>query len=305
LSQPQRKLATYLVSRGLLLILFEFTIIRASWTFGVDYSQFILAGVIWMLGWCMVLLAALIWLPTWLVGVVGLALIGGQNVFQALPSGWISQFMYLGGEIELRAGGPSVSVLYTIVPWIGVMASGYAFGAIMTREPPVRRRLCLWIGLGATLIFVIGAAISALASQPAEGSAPFLFQLLNQRKYPASQLFLLMTLGPAIALLPFVERVRGPFSRMFETFGRVPMFYYLLHIPLIHALSLLVWKVRDGSAHAEWFATAPYVFVEPEQRWSLALLYAVFAVAVALLYPACRWFAAVKSKHPGGWVRYI
>ena len=127
-----------------------------------------------------------------------------------------------------------------------------------------------------------------------------LFQLLNQRKYPASQIYLLMTLGPPIALLPLAERTRGWLSQAFTTVGRVPMFYYLLHIPLIHVLALLVWKIRDGQTHAEWFASAPYVSVPPEQRWSLALLYLVFVIAVAALYFPCRWFVGVKkrSRHP-------
>ena len=302
---PRRELAAYLLTRGALLALLEFTVIRASWTFGVDYSQFILAGVIWMLGICMALMAALVWLPVWAIGVLGLAMIVGQDVFGGLPQTPMARLLYLGGEIQLGAGGPSVSVLYSIVPWIGVMAFGYAFGGIMTREPDERRRLCLGIGLGATALFVALAAVPILTSgTPGDGPAAWM-RMLNQRKYPASQLFLLMTLGPAIALMPFVERVRGPVSRMFETFGRVPMFYYLLHIPLIHAVSLVVWNLRDGTSHAEWFATAPYVFVPPGQRWSLALLYLVFTICVALLYPACRWYANVKARRPRSWLRYI
>jgi len=295
--------ARYLVTRGLLLVLLELTIIRASWTFGVDYSEFILAGVIWMLGWCMVLMAPLLWLPVWAIGAAGIAIMAGQDVFRALPRHWLSQLLYLGGQIQTGAG-PTVNVLYTIFPWLGVMAAGYAFGAVITREPAQRRRLCLAIGLGATVLFLVLAALPLFGSG-APANAPWWVRLLNQRKYPASQLFLLMTLGPAIALMPLVERARGPISRMFETFGRVPMFYYLLHIPLIHAVSLVVWRLRDGVTHEEWFATAPYVFVEPQHRWSLLLLYAVFVLVVAMLYPACRWYAAYRAAHRDGWARYI
>ena len=303
-ADPRAALARYLVTRGLLLVLLELTVIRASWTFGVDYSTFVLAGVIWMLGGCMVLMAGLVWLPLWASGALGLALIAGQDVLRGLPSHWVTQLLYLGGEIQIGAG-PSVSVLYTLLPWAGVMAAGYAFGAIVTREPAERRRWCLGIGLGGTALFVVLAALSIAASPPAGDGPPAWMQLLNQRKYPASLLFLLMTLGPAIALLPLVDRTRGPVSRMFETFGRVPMFYYLLHIPLIHGVSLLVWKIRDGVTHGDWFATAPYVFVPPEHRWSLPLLYLVFAAVVAMLYPACRWYARYRKAHPDGWPRYI
>ncbi len=298
-------LARHLVTRGLLLVLLELTVIRASWTFGVDYSQFILAGVIWMLGWCMVLLAGLIWLPLWAIATFGVVMMGAQDVFRGLPAGWFSQFLYLGGDIQLRASGPAVSVLYTIVPWIGVMAAGYAFGAAMTRDAAARRRLCLRIGLGATAAFILLAGLPLLSGTAGTDGPPAIFRFLNQRKYPASQLFLLMTLGPAIALLPFVESVRGPVSRVFETFGRVPMFYYLLHIPVIHAVSLIVWLLRDGTAHTAWFATAPYVGIAPQHRWSLALLYAVFAVSVALLYYPCRRYAALKASGTHAWTRYL
>ena len=295
--------ARYLVTRGLLLVVLELTIIRASWTFGVDYSAFILAGVIWMLGWCMVLMAPLLWLPVWAIGALGIAIAAGQDVFRALPPHWLSQLLYLGGEIQIGAG-PTVRVLYTILPWLGVMAAGYGFGAVMTREPAARRRLCLAIGFGAIALFLVLAALP-LAGPGGSGNAPWWARLLNQRKYPASQVFLLMTLGPAIALMPFVERVRGPISRVFDTFGRVPMFYYLLHIPLIHTVALVVWKLRDGVTHEDWFATAPFVFVQPDLRWGLPLLYAVFAVTVAMLYPACRWYAGYRAAHREGWARYI
>jgi uncharacterized membrane protein len=307
-----RALSRYLITRGLLLVLLELTIIRASWTFGVDYSQFILAGVIWMLGWCMVLLAGLVFLPTWVVGIIGLVIIVFQDVFgplgRALPQSahvfW--EFLYpVGAEVTLGQGGPSVAVLYSIVPWVGVMAAGYAFGAIMVREPAERRRLCLRIGLGATALFVLAAGLGMLMSPAPADAPPALFRFLNQRKYPASQLFLLMTLGPTIALLPVAERMRGWFASMLETFGRVPMFYYLLHIPLIHATALLVWFARDGRVDDSRFATAPFVSIPPAEQWGLPLLYVVFAIVVAVLYFACRWFAGVKARRQDRWLRYV
>jgi hypothetical protein len=114
-----------------------------------------------------------------------------------------------------------------------------------------------------------------------------------------------MTLGPAIALVPLAERARGWIADVFVTFGRVPMFYYLLHIPLIHLTSLVVWYSRDGRFDNAPFATAPYVSIPPNARWSLALLYVVVLVNVALLYVACRWFAGVKARGRAGWLQYI
>jgi uncharacterized membrane protein len=295
-----------------LLVLLELTVIRAAWTFNVDYSQFILAGVIWMLGWCMILLAGLVWLPTWAVGAFGLLVILFQSVFGLLggalpePCREVWEFIYpVGAEVRLGQNGPAVTVLYTIVPWIGVMAAGYAFGAIMTREPAERRRLCLRIGLSATALFLMVGGLAVFLRPAPPGAPPALIRLLNQQKYPASQLFLLMTLGPTIALLPLAERARGRVAEVLATFGRVPMFYYLLHIPVIHATALLVWVIRDGSVHAQWFATAPYVSVPAPQRWELPLLYLVFVVVVSALYLPCRWYAGVKARHPTSWLRYL
>jgi len=305
-------LATYLVTRGLMLVVLELTVIRTAWTFNVDYGGLILAGVIWMLGWCMVLLAGVIWLPTWGVGLVGLLLVVGQNVLPALASAsgastqWLWQFLYLGGEVRFGKNGLTVTVLYTLVPWIGVMALGYACGAFVVMESAARRRILLRLGIAATALFLVVGGVTVFAAPPADDGMPVLFRLLNQRKYPASPLFLLMTLGPSIALLPLMEGTRGRIATFFETFGRVPLFYYLLHIPLIHLTALVAWYLRDSAFGAERFATAPYVFIQdPRQQWSLSLLYLVFAIDVAILYAACRWYMHVKATRPSPWMRYI
>jgi uncharacterized membrane protein len=269
---------------------------------------FQLAGVIWMLGWCMVLMSLLVRLPLPLIGGFGLVVIVAQDVMhvvaEAAPPSleWLMQFLYTGGEVAI--GPVTISVLYTIVPWIGVMAAGYAFGAILLREPSRRDRWMRYAGLAATATFVAVAGAAAVLG-PRSDDAPLLFQVLNQRKYPASQLFLMMTLGPALVLMPSAERARGALAQLLARFGRVPMFYYLLHIPLIHALALAVWLVRDGTAHSSWFATAPYVSIPAAQQWSLALLYMVFAIAVALLYFACRWYDGVKSHGERRWLRFV
>ncbi len=304
-------LARYLVSRGVILVLLELTIIRVSWTFGVDYTQFLLAGVIWMLGWCMVLLAGLIFLPLRMLTVAGLLIILAQNVCGVI-GGLLPPSMHplweliypVGAELRVGQTGPAVTVLYTIVPWIGVMCAGYAFGSVMVQPDNERRRWCIRIGLTATVLFVLIAG-AEVARGGSAGAPPAFIRLLNQRKYPASPLFLLMTLGPLLTLLPFAERARGWLARTLTIFGRVPLFYYLLHIPLIHALALVVNLLRHGVTLQERYATAPYVSMPPEQRWSLALLYLVWLVAVAILYPLCRWYAQRKAQNPERWMRYV
>jgi uncharacterized membrane protein len=295
-------LVRYLIKRGLILVILELTVIRFAWTFNLDYAHFTLAGVIWMLGWCMVLLAGLVEFPAKAIGVIGLAIICFQQVFSELPRvlpqsmrnsiGWLWEFIYPAGLAEPKG----IIVLYVLVPWIGVMATGYAFGAIMIRESAERRRLCLRIGLGATVLFLLIGGLMLFQSPARPGAPPALFRLLNQQKYPASQLFLLMTLGPAIAVLSLAERWHNWLAGVLATFGRVPLFYYLIHIPAIHIAALVVSLVREGKVHPQWYASAPYTSVPVEFRWGLPLLYLVFVVVVAALYVPCRWFDRLKAQ---------
>ena len=305
-------LARYLISRGALLIVLELTYLHVAWTFSIDFTN-LLFGVIWMLGVCMIALAALVRFTPRTVGIVGIVIMAAQQVFglipTLLPDGLrgatmpIWRVLYFGGPITIVPNRLAATVLYNLVPWVGIMAAGYGFGPIVVRDPESRDRACLRIGLAATVAFLVLGSALAFLSGP--GQTPFVFRLLNQNKYRDSQLFLLMTLGPTIALMPYAERARGRFVDALATFGRVPFFYYLLHIPLIHAASLLAWHWRDGSTHAEWFTSAPFVSTPDGQQWPLWLLYAVFVACVAILYPICRWYAAVKAASGRVWLRFI
>ena len=306
----KRALARYLVERGVILILLELTVLRLAWTFNTDFAHYNLAGVIWMLGWCMILMAGVIWLPTTGILVLGLLLIFAQPVFgpisTALPAA-IGNFLYLGGEVRLGTNGPPFAVLYVIVPWIGVMATGYAFGTIMTFDAARRRGWCLRIGLAATALFIVIAGILVSRQPAGPGAPPVILQMLNQRKYPASPLFLMMTLGPLLAFVPLAERMHGRAASILSTFGRVPMFYYLLHIPLIHAAALVVSLIREGRLDPWLFGNHPMAPppVPDGYRWSLALLYLVYAIVVVLLYWPCRWYADLKARRKSRILRYI
>jgi uncharacterized membrane protein len=312
-----RALSRYLLERGALLLVLELTLIREAWTFNLDYAHYIQGNVIWMLGWCMILMAGLVRFSTKAIGIFGLVVVFAQQLLRLPPAlmsesaraatQWIWQFLYLGGKVELGHSGLSFAIIYSIVPWIGVMAAGYGFGAVMLLDEERRRRLCLRIGLSATAIFVLVAGTIVLLHTPQAGDPPALFQFLGQQKYPASQLYLLMTLGPTITLLPFAERAHGQLASVLSTFGRVPMFYYLLHIPLIHTLALVVSIIRSGSIVPWLFGNHPWAppAQPPGYMWSLGLLYVVFVVAIVLLYFPCRWYAGVKARHKESWLRFI
>ena len=316
-------LARYLVTRGLILVLLELTVIRVAWTFNFDFGHYLLAGVIWMLGWCMVLLAALIWLPTPAIGAFGVAVIVFHNLMDFLSPtageaiqqsslSWLWQILYFGGPIQLGQNGPTLMVLYSIIPWIGVVATGYAFGAVMTLEPDRRNRICVALGTSAIVLFLVLRSLDVYGDPRHWHSigaiqAPAVLRFISTSKYPASLQFLLMTLGPMILLLPLADRARGKIGEIFAVFGKVPMFYYLLHIPAIHLAAVIVSLAREGRVDPWLFSNHPMMNPPPPEgyMWSLGLLYLVFLAVVAVLYLPCRWYARRKTTSPAPWMRYV
>lgn len=273
-------LSRFLVTRGAWLIFLELTVLRVAWTFNFDFMHYGMAGVLWAIGWCMILLAGLVKLPLRTVGMLGVFIIATHNVVDShlptlvptLGSSSLSglwKMLYLGffaGPIRFGPDGPNLIVLYSIIPWIGVMAAGYAFGAILLLDPLDRNRICVRVGLGAVVLFLVLRGFNlygdprpwnAVPGDSGEPAMPRLLAFLNTNKYPASLDFLLMTLGPTIALMPLFERGRGALARWMTVFGRVPFFFYVLHIPLIHALAVLVSVIREGAPNPWLFANHP------------------------------------------------
>ena len=321
----------YLLIRGAWLIFLELTFLRVAWTFNFDFLHYEMAGVIWVIGCCMMLMAGLVKLPVSVVGVIGGVVIAAHNLMDSHMGALVDsldqnrfsglwKIFYVGffaGPVQFGPHGPNLIVLYSIIPWIGVMAAGYAFGKIVVLEPAQRKRLCLAIGLSAVGLFLVLRGFNLYgdprpwhaAAQGRNGSPPMpaLFSFLNTTKYPASLCFLLMTLGPIITLMPLVEGLGGALARRVSLFGRVPFFYYMLHIPLIHALALVVSKIRLGFVSPWLFTNHPMGNPEPPEgyAWSLPLLYLVWGIAIVLLYFACRWFAELKAKRNDWWLRYL
>ena len=321
----------YLLIRGAWLIFLEFTFLRVAWTFNFDFRHYEMAGVIWVIGACMILMAGLVKLPLAAVGTIGVVIIAAHNLMDshlgkllegldANPLSGLWKIMYVGffaGPIRFGPDGPNLIVLYSIIPWIGVMAAGYAFGKILTLERARRKRLCLTIGLSAIALFLVLRGFNlygdprpwhvAAAGQGGSPPMPAVLAFLNTTKYPASFSFLLMTLGPIIALIPLLEGFSGGLARRIQIFGRVPFFYYMLHIPLIHVLALLVSKIRLGFVSPWLFTNHPMGNPEPPEGyvWSLPLLYLVWGITIFLLYFVCRWFAALKARRNDWWLQYL
>lgn len=303
------ELSRFLLTRGLWLVLLELTVIRLAWTFDPTY-RLTPGQVIWAIGWSMVALSALIHLPVWAVTAFGVVMIALHNLLDPIPSAsfglldWLWAILHTGESLEPFSGRQFIPV-YPLIPWIGVMAAGYGFGQLLLLERDRRRRLLLRLGIGLTLAFVILRVLNFYGDPhpwTAQDSGPFTFlSFINTQKYPPSLLFLLMTLGPAIITLRFFDRDLGKLARPFVIFGRVPLFYYVLHLYLIHALALSLAIARHGSRLGEAFVngTPPY-FV-----YDLPVVYAVWIGVVAVLYFPCRWFAGLKRRRREAWLSYL
>lgn len=307
-----------LALRGLWLVLLELTVLRLAWTFNFNWDESLFAGVIWAIGICMVLMAAIVRLPRIAVAAFGLIVLFGHDLVGGMvlvdnpwqnPYPWFTRIVYAGGGFEIGEGGPALLVLYSIVPWVGVMAAGFGFASILALEPGRRDRWCHAIGLGAVALFVL-LRTTGIYGDPFGRSDftghPGWLAFLNTTKYPASLQFLLMTLGPVIALIPTLERVRGRRAEPLALLGRVPMFFYLLHIPLIHAVAVAIAALRTPEA-VSWLLLdhpLPGVPVPDGYRWSLPLLYTVWIGVTLVLFVPCRWYASVRPRLPA-WARSL
>ena len=309
-------LSRFLWTRGLWLIVLEFTLVHIGFFFSVEYRLLILL-VFWALGMSMIALAALIRLPYRVLLVVSLGLIALHNLTDGIAAarfgafGWVWQILHQPGLIA--TGPPAILVAYPLVPWIGVMAAGFCLGRVY-RLPAERRRVVLiGLGLALTAAFVIVRAANVYGDPRPWSwhSRPgfTLLSFLNCTKYPASLSFLLMTLGPVIAFLGLVDRLRPSDRNPLMVFGRTPLLYFVLHIPLIHAVAIGLTWLRYG--HAPFLFMPPPTLGTPRQMfpadygWDLWAAYAVTAVVVTALYPVCRWFARLRARRREWWLSYL
>ena len=198
-------------------------------------------------------------------------------------------------------------ILYVLIPWVGLMFAGYAFGRVLNLSKDRQRTILSRLGLALTALFVLLRTLNVYGDPWPWGSNRTLFGFLSTSKYPASLEFMLMTIGPMFLLWYSAERWSGRLASIVETFGRVPLFFYLLHIPLIHFAACLVSVCREGDIDPWLFANHPLAQSPPPDgyRWSLSLLYLVYGLCLFVLYFACRWFVRVKQENKAVWLSYL
>jgi uncharacterized membrane protein len=323
--KPLPELSRFLVTRGLWLIVLEFTAVRIGWLWNLDYDRFIgMAQVIWAIGWGMIIMAALIRLPVAAVFTLGLAITFLHDLLTPFfgpfmtppgapaPTLGADLFMILFSRGVINLGHPTPVIFfgYAVIPWLGAMALGYGVGVVYGWTPAARQRALLWAGSLTTLAFVVVRAINHYGDPAPWSTQPTavftLLSFLNVNKYPPSLDYLLMTLGPAMLALVWFERLRpNALSQVFVTFGRVPFFFYLLQWPFAHGLALIAGLVAHKPV--DYLSTSLFsgTSAPPNAGVSLPATYALWLAAIVLLYPLCRWYANLKRTHTWWWLSYI
>jgi uncharacterized membrane protein len=299
-------LSLFLLKRGLWLIAVECILVGFGWLFNPTFPIFGLQ-VIWAIGVSMVAMAALIRLQLRWVGLIGAVLVFGHNALDTVhfDGAW---WMFLHERGRVALGDRTVIFAYPVIPWIGTMALGYCFGTLYGKgySAEVRRRLLVRLGLAVTGLFIALRALNDYGDPSPwtvqETGSFTVLSFLNLTKYPPSLLYLLMTLGPAILLLAWMEKAKGWFASALIVFGRVPFFFYILHIYLIHALAMLAAELT-GFGWQSMVLDRPVWFSESLQGYgfSLPIVYLVWVGVVVLLYPACVWFNRLKSNNRQWW----
>jgi uncharacterized membrane protein len=310
--KTQQELSRFLFTRGLWLIFLEVVVVRClGWQFNIDYHLTIL-NVLWALGWAMIVLSALVYLPAWVAGTFGVVMIATHNLLDSVDSANPLWSILHSPNFIVNKPGRIVLLAYALIPWVGVTAAGYSLGQIFRWESARRKKFLLRLGMGLTSTFIVLRGINIYGDpipwSTQKSGAFTVLSFLNTNKYPPSLLYLLMTLGPAMFFLWAVDAGTPRWLRPALTIGKVPMFYYLLHIPLIHLIAIVVCYARYGQVH--WMFESPGLGkfpITPPPGWgySLPIVYILWVIVVLTLYPLCRWFAALKQRRSDAWLSYF
>jgi len=296
--KTKNEAAKFLLSRGLWLVFLELTIIRFGWIMDLDY-HFIFLQVIWAIGISMIVLAALIYLPLSAIAAVGFILIFGHDLFDnistatfSLASKDIWDILHVGGMVSF--GNINVLFFYPLIPWIGVMALGYCFGTLFKMDDPKRRKLLVTFGIGAIALFIAIRSFN-FYGDPSNWTNQYswyrdVLSFIDVSKYPPSLDYLLITLGPVMLMLAALENVHNRITSIFLVYGRVPLFYYILHLYLARLLSFLTFIVMDK---------------KQGYSFPLGTVYIIWLLVVFILYFPCRWFMKYKQTHKQWWLSYL
>ena len=303
----------FLLKRGVVLILLELTIVNFAFWFDIHFHSLMLQ-VIYAIGGGLVILSFLTKLPVKWVGIIGLIIVFGHNLLQIVPSftnlaarlGWSLLF-----RTEFFPLSPSFGLLvgYPLIPWLGIMLVGYACGQLMERPIGQRKPLLLRIGLGSLALFILLRFLNVYGdpapwSTQKDGLFTFL-SFINVTKYPPSLLYDLLLLGLMFLILSVADGANNTFTRWLTVYGKVPMFYYILHWYLVH-LSMIGMSLLQGYSLAD-IPSGPLNFGRPAGAGiSLGLVYVVWFGLVLALYPLCKWYGRYKANHPEvGLLRYV
>lgn len=314
MGKSRTELAEFLLTRGLWLAFLELTWVRCfGWMFNFDY-HFVGVGVLWAIGWSMVVLSGLIFLPSRWIVLFGLILVTTHNLFDGIGPAQVGRWRWLWSILHQPDGlhpapGYLFAIGYPLIPWMGVMALGYGLGSWYFLDPAVRRRRLLLTGLTAIGLFLILRGFNIYGDPgpwvPQKNWLFNLFAMMHCQKYPPSLLYLLMTLGPALIVLAILDRKVPNWLRPVQVFGRVPLFFYLLHLPLLHGMAVLFALAQYGSA-AWLFANPGSPSKAPANYgYGLLIVYLVWIVAVGLLFLPSAWFDRIKRQRRRGWVSYL
>ena len=307
--QNTRQLSRYLLTRGLWLIFLELAVVGFGWTFDITFSLQIFQ-VIWAIGVSMVVLAALVYLPKWAILAFGIVLVSGHNLLDSIQMDGTSTpalIWYLLHQVKFVAFGPDRAVYfhYPLIPLVGLMALGYVSGTLYKPEydASARRKWLVWTGTAAILLFLLLRGFNLYGDPNPWSLQPTLvnsiLSFLNTTKYPASLHFVLMTIGPALVFLALTEGTRNRITDLVLTYGRVPQFFYIVHIYVIHILALVA-LVISGHRWSEYVYSARAFMSETLADFGFALpvVYLVWVLVMVGMYPLCKWYRAYKKSHP-------
>ena len=304
-------LRNFLLSRGLWLIFIEIFVVNASWKFAILPWFFV--QVIWVIGISMIVLSGLIYLPRKSILLFGLVIVLGHNGLDAIQSSsfgslaWVWQLLHEQGWIPFNSKGVGIFVTYPLLPWVGLMALGYAGTSWLAEDGQFAKRTML-LGIVLSLLFIslrgLNIYVDPVSWEIQEGGISYtVMSFLNTQIYPASLAFLLMTIGPAMMTLSWLHKNQSMLSKPLQMFGRVPFFFYVLHLPVIHLLSIAYFKPTI-SASVGWQMQTFNGFPEGYEP-SMVRLYIAWLLTLVIMYFSCQWFARYKKQHSYWWLKYL